>query len=545
MSTSAHMFAHVPAGKPSLRAAYQAWLEKQTPPIPFAAAARPTNVGIIGGGMAGLYSALLLKAYGVSCTVFEAHPTRLGGRVYTHRFNSQPNQYFEAGAMRLPNTPEQQPVFELIDYLNGCVTPDKQVNLIPYTLYDTTGNLTYVNGTLAKDGSTMTVNYANTHTDELGFPVAPAMQGVTASKMLADAIAPFAQLLQEDFEKGFEEILKFDNMSFFTYLTLVLGWSIDEVNYVETMESATNQFQNSFTELIIESLDFSGAAWKTIENGMDRLPLACAEVIGSNNIQMGYAAQSIENTSTGRVTINFSNQPSQTFDKVLMAIPPAALRMIKTPQWSAPKTQAIRTMHYEPLYKIGMRFKTRFWEQVPRASKGGQSVSDLRTRWCVYPSYGIGTHGEGVLLLYSWMTDAYNWLPMSEEDRIRIGLEDLQTLYQGTVDIQSQFLEAFSVAWPIKWATGDAMFYPGQFSELFNVAQAPEGNVYFAGEHLSVHHTWIVGAIDSALLACQQMLSNTELTPLSSAKANRPAPHGYDYSRIAAMKRGRVHIGKA
>jgi monoamine oxidase len=49
----------------------------------------------------------------------------------------------------------------------------------------------------------------------------------------------------------------------------------------------------------------------------------------------------------------------------------------------------------------------------------------------------------------------------------------------------------------------DAMFFPGQFSMLFNVARQPERQMYFAGEHLSVHHTWVVGALDSALFACQ------------------------------------------
>ena len=60
------------------------------------------TVGIVGGGMAGLYSALLLRKFGIHrVKIFDA-ANRVGGRVYTHRFSEEEYQYFEGGAMRLP-----------------------------------------------------------------------------------------------------------------------------------------------------------------------------------------------------------------------------------------------------------------------------------------------------------------------------------------------------------------------------------------------------------------------------------------------------------
>lgn len=57
------------------------------------------------------------------------------------------------------------------------------------------------------------------------------------------------------------------------------------------------------------------------------------------------------------------------------------------------------------------------------------------------------------------------------------------------------------------------MFLPGQFTAYFDVARRAEvvgtsevPNVYFAGEHLSRHHTWIAGALESALYSVEQML---------------------------------------
>ena len=42
-------------------------------------------------------------------------------------------------------------------------------------------------------------------------------------------------------------------------------------------------------------------------------------------------------------------------------------------------------------------------------------------------------------------------------------------------------------------------FYPSQFTSLYKAMNGSQGNVYFAGEHLSTYHGWIAGALDSAV----------------------------------------------
>ena len=41
---------------------------------------------------------------------------------------------------------------------------------------------------------------------------------------------------------------------------------------------------------------------------------------------------------------------------------------------------------------------------------------------------------------------------------------------------------------------------------------APEGRIHFAGEHASLAHTWMQGALESGLRATQQMLEATQKT---------------------------------
>lgn len=46
------------------------------------------------------------------------------------------------------------------------------------------------------------------------------------------------------------------------------------------------------------------------------------------------------------------------FDKVLLAVPPVALRMMRTPgSWDPLWREAIRAMRFDPIRKIGLHFK--------------------------------------------------------------------------------------------------------------------------------------------------------------------------------------------
>ena len=51
-----------------------------------------------------------------------------------------------------------------------------------------------------------------------------------------------------------------------------------------------------------------------------------------------------------------------------------------------------------------------------------------------------------------------------------------------------------------------ATFMPGQHSALQRYLVAPEGRIYFAGEHASLTHTWMQGALESGLRAVREML---------------------------------------
>ncbi len=460
--------------------------------------------------MAGLYAALLLKRAGHLVHVFEA-TDRLGGRVHTHYFNDEENQYFEAGAMRIPNSPHHSIVFDLIKYLQRSKLPsDIQVNLIPYNL-TSPGNFVYINRSTPKylDASSTTPRSINWRLSEA---TKAKFQDRSAEDLMFEAVGPLLQKLDGNFDDGFNEICReFDHYSFSFYLTSILGWPTEVVDFLETVTSQTNQFALSVTEIIMEYIDFNTKEWSTIAHGMSRLPLAMAHLVGYKNITFNARITGVRNKDDGRVAVSIFGQNATvdvTFDKVIMAIPPPALRMIgNRPRWSEKKELAIRSMHFESLFKMGLRFKTRFWERVGLVPcRGGQSTTDLPIRWIVYPSNGIGDDGPGVLLVYSWMTDADLWAPLTPDERRDLALANLAEVYNGQIDtkdgsvinVYDLIMATSDAVWSARNCTGDAKFLPGQFLTRFEAARQPEGNICFAGEHLSRHHTWIAGALESA-----------------------------------------------
>ncbi|KAI0872140.1 hypothetical protein GGS24DRAFT_491700 [Hypoxylon argillaceum] len=476
------------------------------------------HVGIVGSGVSGLYSALLLRREGHKVTVFEA-ADRVGGRIYTYRFSPQAKSedvYFEAGAMRIPRSSLHSQVFDLIRYLNTHASAADRIELIPYIL-DHENNLSFFQNRKGRLQETAWAAAA-------GLP--EQYHNKTPQELLGSVVLPWLTLLRADFDSGFLELLKYDEYSFRAYLRSIVGWPHEVVEFVELFCSQTNQYDLSFTEIIVQNLDFDTEKWATVRGGMSRVTQSAASLVGTSNIRLNSRVVRIATLAHGQVEIT-AQELHQTytahFDKVIIATPPSALHsIIDRPTWSFMKEQSIRGLHYEPLYKIGLHFRTRFWERSTNNSCfGGQSTTDLRFRWIVFPSNDLGSNGSGVLLLYSWMSDAAKWARLSRSERIRICLHDLSKFYadEPEVDVYEQYIEAFDVLWSAESAGGDAMFLPGQFSRFFEAARKAEGPIHFAGEHLSRHHTWIAGAVDSALHATAEVLGrNPQAEPVDGIK---------------------------
>jgi monoamine oxidase len=101
------------------------------------------------------------------------------------------------------------------------------------------------------------------------------------------------------------------------------------------------------------------------------------------------------------------------------------------------------------------------------------------------------------------MTDSTSWLSLRPDERLALALDNLETVYAGRifdetgspVTVKSLLIETMDAVWAQDNSTGDSFALPAQLTRFFDVARQPEGNVYFAGEHLSFHNTWIAGEL--------------------------------------------------
>ncbi|MDP3984081.1 MAG: FAD-dependent oxidoreductase, partial [Acidimicrobiia bacterium] len=118
--------------------------------------------------------------------------------------------------------------------------------------------------------------------------------------------------------------------------------------------------------------------------------------------------------------------------------------------------------------------------------------------------------------------DAQRWGSLSPEDRLDEALE-------GLTAIHPQAAAVFEVGASKMWHDDEfaggafALFDPGQQTLLHEAIVKPEQRIYFAGEHTSLTHAWIQGAIESGLRAAaeihQRALRPSEVQAPSSSSS--------------------------
>lgn len=96
------------------------------------------------------------------------------------------------------------------------------------------------------------------------------------------------------------------------------------------------------------------------------------------------------------------------YDYIINKIPLGGTRVLDTstlPDLNYNTTMAWRTLAYDDAGKIGMWFKTRWWEDpkvLAAPFVSGQSSTDLPIRRCVYPSYGLDVQGAPGAMIASY-----------------------------------------------------------------------------------------------------------------------------------------------
>jgi monoamine oxidase len=456
------------------------------------------RVIIIGGGIAGLVAAFELRRQGHEPLVLEAQH-RVGGRVRTIR-DFAPGLYAEAGAMRIPRVHD----------LTLAYCDLFGLELRPFVM----GNpktLVHING------QRMTVAEADAHPEQLPFDLADHEKGKTWTQLWNEATSEF----REQYEKGGVDSLDsllhaYDQYSIREFLVM-RGFSEGAIELYGVMSFRESNMNAAVVEQLREIVGRSFEDMQEIVGGLDLLPRAFYENL-KPYVRFGAAVTAIEQ-SPDDVTVHYrgpAGRDSVKGDYAICAIPFSVLRDIEVlgTGFSRGKQKAIRELNYNASGKILFQTRHRFWEWED-GIVGGTTVTDLPIRRICYPSFSDPNEERGTLLAsYTWGQDALRWGAMDAEDTIEQALEDVAQIHPS---ITSEFEVGAVQNWyDDPWARGAfALFEPEQQSRLQESIVAPEGRIHFAGEHTSLYHAWIQGALESGIRAAKEI--NEAQSPVAAA----------------------------
>jgi monoamine oxidase len=443
------------------------------------------RVLIIGGGMAGLVAAYELRKAGHDPLVLEAQG-RVGGRIYTLRAPFGPGLYAEAGAMRIPRSHSLT-----LEYCQKFDLPMR-----PFVM----GN---PRGLVHIGGQRMTAAEANEHPEKLPFKLAPSEHGRSADSLWGDAIAELKQMVEQEGEAAWPEIVRqYDEYSLYEFLRHK-GFSEGAIEFYAVMNFVESDLHNSFVEVLREELGGAYVDMQTIAGGMDALPNALYRAM-PEAVRFGAEVRAMSQDDRG-VTVHCRIGPDQVSfsgDYAICTVPFSVLRPIEH-RFSHEKERAIRQLNYHASTKILMQVRERIWE-AEDGIVGGATVTDLPVRRLNYPPSDDSTTRGVLLASYTWGQDALQWGAMDEETRVEEALDDVEKIHPR---IREVFEVGASHAWySDRWARGAfALFAPEQQTNLQQAIVQSEGRIYFAGEHCSLYHAWIQGSIESALRVSRQI----------------------------------------
>ncbi|KAJ2997806.1 hypothetical protein NUW58_g534 [Xylaria curta] len=496
-----------------------------------AAEAKSKEVVIVGAGMAGLMTYLILHQSGfTNLTLLEASQ-RLGGRVHTEYLSGGPFDYSyqEMGPMRFPftrtyqnetyNITDHQIVFQLAAEMNKINNGDRNLSIdfIPWIQSNENG-FYYHDGIKLDTGLPPTMKQVADNTSlSISLPLDESTKNTQAkynaiirNETMMRAIADNMHRAHKDFLVNGLDGLDGDIWSEYAYFVNYLGASLNDTNFVTGGYDAS-----TFWHAMYEGLYFGATTWKTIDGGLNRLPLSFHPLVDNNTHldTMIERIQWLEDSQKLNLQwrCNYTDRVFQnaTFDYAVMAIPPPQLRKMRLPTLPATIRGAIDGLPFSSACKVALEYKTRFWEHYDPPIIGGQTSTDIPGIGSInYPSYCLNCTGPASLLASYASSDlAELWVSVPEEEHVQYVVDAMAEIH-GEV-AREQWTGKYarrcwrqdkyeSGSWTSPIVGQHQLFLP-EFFKTYS-------NMIFVGEHATYTHSWISSALESGVRGAVQLL---------------------------------------
>jgi monoamine oxidase len=496
----------------------------------FVAAAKSKKIAILGGGMSGLMTSLLLDSVGIHDWHITESSQRIGGRIRTkYLAGSTPDQYQyqEMGPMRFPVSTK---------YADTNETVDIQDHKMVFQLADVLNQMNGANSSLAVNFIPWIQSSPNVPANSNGYRLpngripSAAQLKANASLALAPYNAPDAEA-EEHAEEALEsfmgitpEVLRNISTNIYqahkaavdkglfhwseqAYLRYALNMSANDVDFMAGPDNSPMwEYDTAY---------FGATTWRTIDKGLESLPRAFLPHV-QDRLTLGRKITGLKHdNATNKVSIEWRDDAlamtpkSEEYDYAVVAVPFSKVRLWSLPRYSSLLSRAISTMNYQQSCKVSLHYKTRFWEHLSPPIIGGCGAVDIPGIGSVcYPAYKINSTGPGVILgSYVSGTPARSLAALSTADHVA-HVQRAMVEVHGAVAAE-QFTGAFDrQCWEVDEHQAGAWAAPtvGQQDLFLPAYYETEFKTVFVGEHTSYTHAWIFSALDSAVRGTAQVL---------------------------------------
>jgi monoamine oxidase len=478
-----------------------------------ARAAGGPRIAIVGGGIAGLTAALTLQDRGVGSTVYEAHPTRVGGRMHSD-WTEFPGYWANGQGAELCG--------ELID----------------------SGHKTVLS--LAQRFRLQTVNL--TGTEPNGSDDTYYFDGAYYSKAQADKdFQPIHKALQRDVSAASypttywvhtDAGVALDQMSVYEWIesrvpgghSSRFGQVLDVAYNIEygaetKDQSALNLVYLLGYKAVPGNYMVFGASNERyhIAGGNALLPMAIRDVLSPGTVKMAWRMTSIGRNADGTSTLGFdtpAGSKSVIADHVVLALPFAVLRELdyRKAGFETLKKTAITQQGAGRNSKLQLQFESRLWNTSgPWGISNGATYADTgyQNTWDVSRGQAGGT---GILVDYTGGDVA---------GALAAGAPYLDASNPKVVAFAQRFLKQLEPVFPgisKKWNGKATLSTPmldpnlncsysywkvGQYVGFSGWEGLRQGNIHFAGEHCSQDFQgYMEGGASTGVAAANEILAD-------------------------------------
>ncbi|KAM0188804.1 hypothetical protein ACHAPI_010413 [Fusarium lateritium] len=519
------------AGDDSLWFNGVAYLKQKQPEESFVATVKNKSFAILGGGMSGLLTSLILDSVGIHNWKILESSERIGGRIRTAYLNGtspMEGQYHELGPMRFPyeltdsETNEtfpfmdQRMVFQLADVLNEMNVGNKSLQVEFWDWIQSSPN-TPVDSPFRRPDGTFP-GKTEVATDP-AYENPTVYHNATAAEEAIKALDDFKGLDPERIRMYTKNIFKA-----YKQAKEDGGFDYSEVSYlrdvikadINTTDEVTPS-QNYWPMWEYETVYFLASKWVTIKGGLSRLPAAFEPHV-KDRIRYKAKVNGLQYNKNKTLSVSWKptgSDPFKTtnnvenFDYVLNSVPLNLLKFWKLPRYSSLLKRAIDRTLFANACKVVIQFKTRFWEHLERPIFGGCTrITSPQLGQVCYPSWHLNATGPGTLMA-SYLSDyeATAACAMSEEEHMAYIKNALTEIHGDVVE------ENWTGTWARQcWEQEE--HHAGAFTmQIFSQQHLylpafyqTEFNTVFIGEAATFTHTWLFSALESATRGSVQLL---------------------------------------